>query len=164
MSNSCRRTLFVFTFVALTFVASSAFAQFDCADCDPYSNYCSDPCDRCVWYTVDGCGQWASSTCGGPFGGAPCLEDDCTPSWYESGRTNIGTYDGNSYNSCTHHRVDEVTLTDANQCNTSSIYWTQTFCQDWIDSWKNSGYFPDCCSGYGDNGVGPLSCNGWHHC
>ena len=163
MSNLYRRSLLVLTFAALAFLAPSAFAQ-DCDECDPYTSYCSDYCDRCVYYTIDGCGAWTPSTCGGQWGGGACLEDNCTPSWSETGRVNVGTYDGNSWSGCTHHRVDEVTMTDANQCNRSSYYWSYTWCQDWIDSSKNGCCWPSCCSGYGDNGVGPLSCNGIHSC
>lgn len=162
MSNLYRRSLLVFTFAALTFLAPSAFAQ-DCDDCDPYNSYCSDYCDRCVWYTMDGCGAYTASTCGGPFGGGACLEDNCTPNWVESSRVNEGTYDGNSWSGCTHHRVDEVTVTDLNECNRSSYYWSYTYCDDYIDSSKNGCCWPSCCSGYGDNGV-PLSCNGIHSC
>lgn len=163
MSNLCRRTLLAFTFVALTFVASSAYAQLDCANCDPYSNHCSDPCMECIIFEIDGCALWGESDCGGGYD-IGCLADNCTPSWYESNRVNRGTYDGNSWSGCTHHRVDLVTMTDANQCNTSSYYWSYNFCQDWIDSSKNGCCWPSCCSGYGDNGVGPLSCNGQHNC
>lgn len=164
MSKSCRRTLLIFTFAALTFLGTSAYAQQDCSQCDPYHSYCSEPCDRCVWFTIDGCGQWESSTCGGNWGSAPCLRDNCTPNWQETGRVNRGTYDGNSWSGCTHHRVDSVTMTDQNSCNQNSSYYSYTFCQDWIDSTKNGCCWPSCCSGYGDNGVGPLSCNGQHSC
>ncbi len=166
MSSLCRRALYAFSFVALTFLASGAQAQSFCNEvCDPYFSYCSDYCDKCQWYNVDGsCGSWVAWTCGGNSSTSPCLVDDCYPSWYDSARENRGTYDGNSWSGCTHHRVDWVTRTDANSCNRNASYRSYSFCQDWIDSTKNGCCWPDCCSGYGDNGVGPLSCNGQHSC
>jgi len=168
MSSLCRRSLYVFSFVVLSFLASSALAQSDCDQvCDPYHSYCDEPCDRCQWYMPDGyCGSYVSSTCGGGLfggGGGPCIPPTCTPDWEETNRVNKGTYDGNSWSGCTHHRVDEVTMTDNNQCNTSSYYWSYTYCTDYIDSSKNGCCWPSCCSGYGDNGV-QLSCNGVHTC
>jgi hypothetical protein len=165
MSRSCRKTLLVFTFAALTFLGSGAYAQQDCSQCDPYFSYCSEPCDICLVFTGEGCGQYQSSTCGGgPFGSGPCLQDNCTPNYQETNRVNVGTYDGNSWSGCTHHRVDSVTMTDQNSCNRNSSYYSYTVCEDWIDSTKNGCCWPSCCSGYGDNGVGPLSCNGQHSC
>ena len=164
MSTLCRRSLFVLTFAAMTLLASSALAQQDCQDvCDPYFSGCNDYCERCLWFTVDGCGAYQASTCGGRFGNLPCIPDNCTPDWDETSRVNVGTYDGNSWSGCTHHRVDEVTMEDQNQCNTNSNYWSYTYCHDYIDSSKNGCCYPSCCSGYGDNGV-PLSCNGVHSC
>ena len=169
MSPLGRRSLLVLGFAAMTILASSAWAQMECEDvCDPYHSYCTDPCDRCMWYTVDGsCGAYQSSTCGGGlFGGGgsgPCLINFCTPSWQETGRVNVGTYDGNSWSGCTHHRVDEVTVSDVNECNRVASYSSYTYCEDWIDSSKNGCCWPSCCSGVGDNGV-PLSCNGVHSC
>jgi hypothetical protein len=165
MSRSCRRfLLLVITFAALSFFPSDASAQLCNEVCDPYTSGCDDYCERCLWWQVDGyCGATQSSTCGGNFGNGPCIPSTCSPNWVETGRQNRGTYDGNSFSGCTHHRVDWVTITDSNQCNRSSYYWTQSYCQDWIDSSKNGCCWPSCCSGYGDNGV-PLSCNGQHSC
>lgn len=164
MSRSCRSFLFVFTFAVLTFAGSSAYAQSDCDEvCDPYFSYCSDYCDRCLWYTVDGCGEYTASTCGGRFGYGPCLDDNCTPNWVETSRVNVGTYDGRSLNGCTHHRVDEVTITDYNQCNVNSNYWSYTYCSDYIDDTKDGCCYLSCCEGYGENGT-LLECNGVHSC
>ena len=161
MSNSCRRSFLVFTFAALTFFAFSASAQQDCSQaCDPYLSYCSDYCDRCVWYTIDGCGQWRSSTCGD---NGPCLQDGCTPNWVETSRITQGTYDGRSLNRCNHHLVQKVTLTDQNACNVNASYRSYWYCDDVIDDWKNGCCYLSCCEGTGENGT-QLECNGVHSC
>lgn len=161
MSSLCRRSLLVFTFAALTFLASSAYAQYDCADvCDPYFSYCSDYCQRCLWYTVDGCGQYVDSTCEST---GACLSDNCSPNWQETSRVNVGTYDGRSLNGCNHHRVDEVVMTDQNSCNINANYRSYEYCHNYIDDYKNGCCYPSCCEGYGENGT-LLECNGVHGC
>lgn len=162
MSISCRRSLFVLlSLIGMAMFATVASA--DCfSECDPYNSYCSQTCDVCVEFTIDlGCAQWESSTCGDHSAG--CLADNCTPMWYESSRTNVGTYDGNSFSSCTHHMVDSVTLTDSHACNVNSSYRSYSYCDDYVDDYKNNCCFPSCCSGYGENGH-YLTCNGYHHC
>ncbi len=160
MSNEYRRALFILLSVAaLMMFAVGANAQ-DCDTCDPFANHCSDYCDRCRIRGIDYCVSWQPSTCGD---NGACLTDNCTPSWSETSRVTQGTYDGVSWNSCNHHLVQWVTETDANQCNTYEAFWTQSFCEDVIDDWKNGGFYPSCCNGYGENGHA-LSCNGYHSC
>jgi len=160
MSKECRRSLFfLLTVTALLTFAAGAYAQ-ECDTCSPTGNLCSDYCDRCTHQGIDGCDAWAPSTCGDDH---PCMQDNCTPSWSENSRVTQGTYDGVSWNSCNHHLVQWVTVTDANHCNTSSSYWTYSYCDNVIDDWKNGGFYPSCCNGYGENGHA-LSCNGYHSC
>ena len=168
MSNGYRKSLFLLAVMASLMFGLSASAQFDCRDCDPYTNHCSDSCDKCQWFMVDGsCGSYISSVCGGQFGNHDhnCLADDCEPSWSETSRVTQGTYDGNSWNGCNHHSVQWVTLEDQNHCNTNEIYWTQNYCDNVIDGQK-SGFYPDCCNGYDGNGnPDPLfTCDGNHSC
>jgi len=161
MSDSYRRSLFVLLSLAVMTMFATAAAA-DCySECDPYTSSCSQSCDVCVIFSYDGCDQWESSTCGEHSAG--CIADNCTPSWTETARTNVGTYDGNSFSSCTHHKVDSVTLTDGNHCNTNSSYYSYTYCDDYIDDYKNNCCFPSCCSGYGELGH-YLTCNGYHSC
>src|SRR6476646_8747736 len=102
MSKGYRRSLFILAASMLMMFAVNAMAQMDCTECDPYSNHCSDPCEHCTRYGMDGCEAYVERTCGG-FGNNDCLADECEPSWSETGRVTQGTYDGNSWNSCTHH-------------------------------------------------------------
>lgn len=163
MSDSCRRSLlFLLSLTAMLIFASAAFAECD-TECDPYNSYCSQECDVCTHWGIDACDRWRASTCGDEFGA--CLQDNCTPNWVETSRTNYGTYDGRSLNECTHHSVDSVTQFDYNYCNVNSSYWTHTFCQDSIDGHKYGCCYPSCCSGYSDDyPYQALSCNGNHSC
>jgi len=164
MSDSCRRSLLIaLSIVAMMMFAVAAFAECD-TDCDPYYSYCSDECDVCTHWNQDGCDRWRASTCGNHM--AACLQDNCTPNWVETGRTNYGTYDGRSLTSCDHHSVDLVTQFDYNECNINSSYWTHSFCQDYIDGHKyNECCYPSCCSGTNqDYPYNTLSCNGNHSC
>ncbi len=168
MSNGYRRSLFIFAAAIVMMVGLTARAQEYCTECDPYSNHCSDTCLKCTFFTQDGCGGYTESTCGAVGSGGihgRCLADDCDPSWSETSRVTQGTYDGNNWNSCTHHSVQWVTLTDGNHCNTNSDYWTQSYCDNVPDGSK-SGFFPDCCDGYDGNGNpnSLFTCNGYHSC
>jgi len=160
MSKGYRRSLFILSASLLLLFAVSASAQIECGECDPYSNHCSDPCLHCQWYTQDGCGGYTERTCGG-FGNSNCLADDCDPYWTETGRVEQGTYGAGNWNSCNHHSVQWVTLTDVNQCNTNSTYWTQNYCDNVIDGSKNGGWYPDCCDGYPS---ALFTCNHYHSC
>jgi hypothetical protein len=161
MSNLCRRSLFVLVAAAAMLVFSGA-AFADCFDqCDPYYSGCSDYCEECIIFGQDYCIQYGESTCGEHLAG--CIADNCTPNWQETTRSNVGTYDGVSFSHCNHHRVDSVTVTDQNHCNTNSSYQSYSYCDDYIDDYKNNCCWPSCCSGYGENGT-PLSCNGYHSC
>jgi hypothetical protein len=163
MSKRRLPLFFVCSLVAVLAFAATASAQ-DCStSCDPYFSGCSDPCQRCLWYTYDGCGEYEDSTCGNGSPYAACIPDNCTPNWQEQSRVTQGTYDGRSINSCTHHLVQWVTTVDQNACNQVAYYRTYHYCDDVIDSWKNSGVYPSCCEGYGDNGV-YLTCDGNHSC
>jgi hypothetical protein len=149
----------------LMMVAFTATAQQLCDECDPYNSGCSDPCLRCRVFLPDGgCQSYVEKTCGG-LSNSDCIPDNCTPSWSETSRVTQGTYDGNNWNSCTHHSVQWVTVTDANSCNTNSALWTQHYCDNVIDGSK-SGFYPDCCDGY--DGYGNpnslFTCNGYHSC
>ena len=159
--SKCRfPVLFVCLLAALGF-ASAASAQ-DCNNvCDPYFSSCSQYCQRCPVWTFDVCNQWVDSTCGAEFG--PCIPDTCEPLWLESSRETQGSYEGRYATSCTHHVVQWVTLSDSNQCNRVSAYQTYSYCDDEIDDWKNGGFYPSCCEGYGDNGT-LLTCDGNHNC
>lgn len=165
MSKGYRRSLFILSALMLLTFAVSASAQMDCNECDPYNSYCSEPCMFCRIEGYDGCQSYIESTCAGRFGGNACLQDDCTPAWTETSRVTQGTYDGNSWNSCTHHSVQWVTVHDYNECNTVEAYQTQSYCDNVIDGSK-SGFYPDCCDGYDGNGnPDPLfTCNGYHSC
>jgi len=161
MSGSCRRSLFfLLTLAAMTLFAATAFAECD-TECDPHFSYCSQECDVCTREGIDGCIAWWSSTCGDEM--AACLQDNCTPSWSETSRTNVGTYDGVSFSHCNHHKVDSVTVTDGNHCNVNSSFYSYTYCDDYIDDYKNNCCWPSCCSGYGELGT-YLTCNGYHSC
>ena len=159
------RKFFVLFVSALAWMFLAVAAQALCEDeCDPYNSYCGQECDVCRGYNPDGsCLFYHTTTCGATS--SACLSDTCTPSWYESNRTNVGTYDGNSINSCTHHSVDSVTVTDANACNINAAYRSYTYCDDYIDGHKCGGFYPSCCNGYSDDyPYQALSCNGYHSC
>ena len=162
MSDSCRRSLFVvFSIVALMAFAGSVYAECD-TECDPYTSYCSDACDVCRRWGIDGCIAWRESTCGEHLAG--CLQDNCYPNWVETSRTNVGTYDGRSLCSCDHHRVDSVTKFDYNYCNINSAFWTLNYCDNYIDDGISSScFYPSCCDEWGDNGTW-MTCNGYHSC
>ncbi|HYG62097.1 MAG TPA: hypothetical protein VEL74_05920 [Thermoanaerobaculia bacterium] len=93
------------------------------------------------------------------------MDSNCTPSLSEVSRQNRGTYGNGSMFSCSHHRVDWVTKYDNNQCNTNSAYWYVSSCEDTLDGGK-SGWFPDCCNGYGPGGTldSTYTCNHQHSC
>jgi hypothetical protein len=166
MSNLFRRSLLIlFSTAALLMFAAAASAQ-DCDSCDPYSSHCNDYCDRCTHYGVDGCTSWSATTCGDDrVLGGNCLANGCTPNFQETARTTQGTYGNGEAASCTHHKVDWVTLTDQNGCNLNSYWWVNHACEDSIDGSK-SGIFPDCCDGYGQSGLPDslFTCNGYHSC
>jgi len=163
MSDSCRRILFVlFAAISLMMFSVAVYAECD-TDCDPYTSYCSDECDVCSRQGIDGCIAWRASTCGAHL--SACLQDNCYPNWVETSRINYGSYGGNSWNSCDHHMVDLVTITDYNQCNTNSAYYSLTYCQNYIDGHKTGGFYPSCCNGYNeDYPYQALTCNGNHSC
>ena len=162
MSTLYGRALRLFSMAAFLLVASAAYGQYsDCATvCDPYNSSCGQYCEVCVLFWYEGCLQWEESSCGDHSDG--CIPGHCTPNWQES-RQYRGSYDGNSFSSCTHHLVEWVTVTDQNACNTNSYYHSYSYCDDTIDDYKNNCCFPSCCSGYGENGT-PLWCDGVHHC
>lgn len=134
--------------------AAPAAAQ-DCNQCTPFSA-CGQSCERCLIFGQDYCEQSEASTCGEY--GAPCMQ--CTPNFVETARDPRGTYGNGNWNSCSHHRVDWVTRSDQNQCNTDPYYWTVSTCEDTIDGGK-SGWFPDCCNGYPN---ATYTCNHYHNC
>ena len=162
--SKCRiPMLFVCSLVAVLAFATTAGAQ-DCStSCDPYFSGCSDYCQRCVWFTYDGCGEYEDSTCGNGSPYAPCIPDNCTPNFQQTSRVTQGSYDGVSYNHCNHHLVQWVTLVDQNACNQVEAYRTYHYCDNVIDDWKNGGFYPSCCNGYGENGTA-LYCDGNHSC
>jgi len=169
MSKGFRRSLFILAATALMFFAFGAAAQQLCEECDPYSNYCSDPCLKCTFFTMDGCGGYTETTCGAVGSGGThgrCIADNCEPSWTETSRVTQGTYDGNSWNSCTHHSVQWVTLTDGNSCNLNSDYWVQHYCDNVIDGTRSGGWYPSCCDQLNDDDqYDPLfTCDGNHYC
>ena len=159
-----------FLIAAIVAFIPAAQAQIDCGQCDPYSSGCDSPCIFCIIDTMDqGCQLWEETTCGA--GGRPCLT--CAPNYQETGRSNVGTYGEATWwywaPACNHHRVDLVTQTDSNQCNTDSTYWTRTFCDDWVDWWKQgTSYtdYQDCCDGWCGPGVpcSFMTCNHYHSC
>jgi hypothetical protein len=164
MHRYLRLTFWTFAVLVFLAVPRSARAQSACADCDPYSSSCGETCYYCTIPHIDNeCGNdIAYSTCG-DYAGA-CLQDDCTPDWEETSRANRGTYGNGSMFSCSHHSVDWVTQTDYNHCTLNSYYWTRSFCDDHVDGGK-SGYYPDCCDGYGPYGLDPLyTCDHHHYC
>jgi len=140
--------------------AASAGAQ-TCNQCTPYSA-CDEGCTICRGgFTPDGCNE-VESTCGAHGVGA-CMQ--CAPNYVEVSRQLRGTYGNGSMFSCSHHKVEWVTRHDNNQCNTDSSYWNVSTCEDSLDGGK-SGWFPDCCDGYGPGGVldSTYTCNHQHSC
>ncbi|HYC88491.1 MAG TPA: hypothetical protein VEO54_04700 [Thermoanaerobaculia bacterium] len=176
--------------VGLFCAVPDAGAQGHCYEqCDPFYSSCDEMCYECMTdYQDYSCppDKTIWTTCGDAVGA--CLQANCTPSWYDATRTNVGTYgestrgvvwssDGSMYGTCgcDHHRVDIVTQRDANQCNLNSSYWQRQYCDDWVDDFKpqqNSGWFdcPDCC----DPLICPpgrpcyfdytFTCNDYHSC
>jgi len=142
--------------LAILFAASSG-AQQECSQCTPYSS-CGEFCQYCILFSQDGCQEYAESSCG-----EPCMQ--CTPNYVEVSREVRGTYGNGSMFSCSHHKVEWVTRYDTNHCNTNSTYWYVSTCEDSIDGGK-SGWFPDCCNGYGPGGVldSTYTCNHQHSC
>jgi len=67
--------------------------------------------------------------------------------------------------SCSHHSVQWVGVTDGNHCNINSYYYTYHYCDDVLDGGK-SGFYPDCCDGYGPGGVpnSLYTCDHNHSC
>ena len=144
--------------------------------CQPYSD-CTQNCYYCDAWDERGagnCEHWGSTTCGAWTGA--CTDENCVSNWQETSRTNVGTYGEGSFfcwwgsgctYSCAHHRVDEVTFTDLNQCKTDPAYWTQTVCTDTIDGTKGpSSHSEDCCSGFNQFfQLDPtFTCNHYHSC
>jgi len=158
--NLSRSSLSLLLALPLAVLFASGAAAQTCNQCTPYSD-CDESCTRCRGFTQDGCLNEIESTCG-EFGGA-CMQ--CAPSYVETSRQVRGTYGNGSMFSCSHHKVESVTRHDNNQCNTNSTYWDVTTCEDTIDGGK-SGWFPDCCNGYGPNGVpdSTYTCNHQHSC
>lgn len=164
--STCRRSLFVaFSFMAILAFAAAASAQ-DCDTCDPYTSHCSDYCDRCTHYGIDGCTSSVPSTCGAEQNlGEACLANNCTPDWTETSRVTQGTYGAASPSACNHHAMQWVTLTDENHCNGSEYWWTQSYCDNVIDGQRTGGWYPDCCDGYDGYGPNPLfTCDDHHSC
>jgi hypothetical protein len=174
MTTQLRRSFHLLVLLfSLPLVAS---AQGHCDYCNPTFSSCGEPCWYCRGDQVDGSCAWdrvVDSTCGEYAGG--CIPDNCTPSWQETARENRGTYGrtdwwcsypGGCVWGCDHHRVDWVTYTDANHCNTNSNYWTTNSCVDYIDAQKGwSSHQQDCCSGFGPWGLDPtFTCNHYHSC
>jgi hypothetical protein len=142
-------------------------AQMDCGQCTPYSN-CEESCVYCngIEYIDGGCSRYEYTTCGDAGGYVyGCMQSSCTPSLTEVSRELRGTYGNGSMFSCSHHRVEWVTKYDSNQCNTNSSYWYVSSCEDSLDGGK-SGWFPDCCNGYGPGGTldSTYTCNHQHNC
>lgn len=152
--------------IALLF-SQSAGAVMDCGQCTPYSS-CGESCVLCRGpeHPDGSCGGYEYTTCGDTGGFIyGCMQSGCTPSLTEVSRDLRGTYGNGSAFSCSHHRVEWVTKYDNNQCNTNSDYWYVSSCEDSIDGGK-SGWFPDCCNGYGPNGQldSTYTCNHYHNC
>ncbi|HYI08026.1 MAG TPA: hypothetical protein VEK57_03040 [Thermoanaerobaculia bacterium] len=161
MSSLCRRTLFIVSFAVLMVAASAAYGQ-DCGTvCDPYSSACDQYCEVCWMWDYEGCIQWQGSTCGATAAG--CVDPYCTPNWQEVSRVTQGTYDGRSLWGCNHHVVQSVEVEDQNECNTNSAYNSYSYCDDWIDDYKDGCCYPSCCEGIGENNT-QLECNGIHSC
>ena len=131
----------------------------DCDQCSPCTSLCTDSCTVCSREGPDGCIAWRTTTCGNE---GQCIGQDCCPNWVQTGYDAVGTYGNGSMFSCSHHTVYKVTLTDSNNCETPN--YTQ-YCDDVVDGGK-SGWFPDCCDGWGPGPVlDPLyTCNDWHSC
>jgi hypothetical protein len=175
MSTPARGVLRLSFFIFVLVLPTMAFAQIDCNQCDPYNGSCGTSCYICGIYEQDGCvaESMTYTTCG--EAGRACIPSGCTPNWQETARENRGTYgeaffwcwygSGCTY-ACDHHRVDLVTLSDANHCNVDSSFWTTNVCQDYVDGGKGwSTHYEDCCSGFGPWGLDPtFTCNHYHSC
>jgi hypothetical protein len=176
--NKLIRSILFLTTVSIFGSAGPAFAQIDCAMCDPYSNHCSDDCYICHRPGQDpgDCGSYTYTTCGDDRAmGGNCLQDNCNPSWVVTAQENRGTYGEalfsfyypHLYYSCAHHRVDAITETDANACNMNTYWQTRSSCIDYVDAWKPSSLtYQDCCDGFdASHHIDPTySCNDYHSC
>jgi hypothetical protein len=141
--------------------ATAAQAQMDCGSCTPTSS-CDTECTVCrgIDYQDGSCSNPTTTTCGDAGGNTSgCIRSGCSPNFVESSRSNRGTYGLAYVVYCEHHRVDWVTQTDANQCNTNSAFWTNAFCQDTQDGYKWGTSTPDCC-----DGTPGFTCNHFHNC
>lgn len=141
-------------------LAPPAQAQM-CDECSACYSDCNDPCYVCRGWDPDGnCIYYVERTCG-DAGGA-CVGQGCCPNYQQTGYDAVGTYGNGSMFSCSHHTVYKVTMTDSNNCESPNFY---QYCDDVVDGGK-SGWFPDCCDGYGPGGnPDPLyTCNDWHSC
>ena len=166
--------------LAILFCALPAAAQIDCDTCDPYSNHWSDECYICRRPGQDPgqCGTYISTTCGDDRTmGGNCLQDGCNPYWVETSDVNVGTYGEAEFSysfgqltyACDHHKVDLVTVTDSNQCNENSYWWTRSYCTDTVDAWKPwQTWYQDCCDGLSPypyiHADPTYSCNDYHSC
>lgn len=157
----CRSFLFVFSLAAIALLFAPAASAYECNQCDPWQSYCGESCEVCTMFGMDGCIQWDYSTCGAQW--SACLDDSCSPNWVEQSRRTDGTYDGRSLWGCNHHKVQWVTVTDTNQCNINSNFYTRSYCDNVIDDWKNGCCYPSCCEGTGELGT-QLECDGDHSC
>jgi len=154
-------SLFAIAVCCLLFLALAPPAQAQmCDECDPCYSACDDPCYICRGWDMDGnCLTYVERTCGWSN---RCVGEGCCPNYVQTGYDAVGTYGNGSMFSCSHHTVYKVTLTDTNNCESPN--YTQ-YCDDVVDGGK-SGWYPDCCDGYGPYGTpDPLyTCNHWHSC
>jgi hypothetical protein len=71
MPSSCCSRFMVPAFavlIALLFFAPAVQAEECSTACQAWSS-CDQPCEYCMIFSMDGCAQYESTTCGGPFGG-----------------------------------------------------------------------------------------------
>lgn len=156
MAKKCRSSLlYALSILAIMMFTAVAGAQECDTYCNPATSGCDETCDVCTHQGIDGCDGWRSSTCGEETYG--CIPSNCTPSWYESSRVTQGTYGNGNWNSCSHHSMQWVGVTDSHSCNVNSSLYTYHYCEDHLDGGK-SGWFPDCCDG------NPWTCNSYHSC
>ena len=143
------------------FFAPGVRAQMSCDQCTPTSS-CDQSCYICQGPDQpDGsCSRTLDTTCGDAGGNTSgCIRSGCTSSFYQSAISNRGTYGVGYVVYCEHHRVDWITETDGNQCNTNSSFWTRSSCQDTQDGYKYGTSTPDCC-----DGSPGFTCNHYHSC
>lgn len=134
-------------FVALFAARAQAM---DCGQCMPTSP-CGQGCTICDGIeNPDGsCSHEYSTTCGQSCT-APdcaCIRDGCTPSFQDTSRSLRGTYAEHYYLYCEHYKVEWVTQSDLNQCNTNPNYWTRSFCDHTKDGYKWGDGAYSCCNG-----------------